>query len=171
MLLQDTITTSDFQLVLCILIVFFLNAFQLYNFISVRGIYIPFSLLQIILLLCLTVYFMTMQTDKAINITSVSGISLYLLLKGLQNAFHIKVVNYHWEMKILKFLETIIASHCFAVIVSTMCNIDNKYQKIFLQILIPILFFGLFFLISKTKILIHRKTKIPFSGLSRFFLL
>ncbi len=172
MLLQDTITSSDFQLSLCILIVFLINAFQLYDFISTRNIYIILlSVFQILLLLALTVYLMTMQTDNAINITSVSGLSLYLLLKSLQNSFHIKVVNYPWGIKILKGLETIIASHCFAVIVSIMCNIDNKYQKIYLQILIPILFFGLFFLLSKIKILIHRKTKIPFSGLSRFFLL
>lgn len=175
MSLQDTITSSDFQLSLCILIVFLINAFQAFqlsDFISTRNIYIILlSVFQILLLIALTVYLMTMQTDNAINITSVSGLSLYLLLKSLQSSFHIKVVNYPWQIKILKGLETILASHCFAVVVSTMCNIDNKDQKIFLQILIPILFFGVFFLLSKIKILIHRQTKIPFSGLLRFFLL
>lgn len=113
-----------------------------------------FSISQLVLLILFTVYLMKIDLDPNMHITSIVGLSIYLTIKGLINAFHQASIHQSRFRKILRFLETVVASHCLSVVILQMNDITAKAQKIYLQVLIPFFFFLFFFILSKIKILV-----------------
>ena len=108
-----------------------------------------FPISQLVLLTLFTVYIMKIDLDPNMHIVSIVGLSLYLTIKGLINAFHQASIHQSRFRKILRFLETVVASHCLSVVILQMNDdITTKAQKIYVQVLIPFFFFSFFYIIE-----------------------
>ena len=171
MVSQETLQSTEFQSASTLNCVVLINILQLLTFYfnsHNKGSRIItsnlFSILQLILLILFTVYVMKIELDPNMYIIGIVGLSIYLAIKGFKNAFHKASTHDPIFRRVLRFLETIVASHCLSVVIIEMNNLTSKYQKYFLQVLIPIFFFLSFFIISKIKVHVLEKFRNkPFS--------
>lgn len=161
---KENLQSSEFQAASTVNCVVLINILQLLTFYfdgnKKRSRVINntfFSILQLILLILFTVYVMKIELDPNMYKTSIVGLSIYLAIKGSKNAFYQAYIHEPIFRKVLRFLETVLASHCLSVVIIEMSNITAKFQKYFLQVMIPLFFFSIFFIASKVKTLVTQK--------------